>query len=702
MSDPFSIDVGFDIAGHPNLRDSSLSLDVVAAATLNLPGLKLAVEKARLSLSLGVAFGPNGPALTPGFVLAPPAGAGTELELPGFTGGGYLAKAGDEWRGALAASLGPVSVSGFGILTTDEFSLLVLLAAEFTPPIQLSFGFTLVGVGGLVGINRRPDTEALRAAALSGDLSTLLFPRDPVADAPRLLPVLSTCFPYSPGDIVVGPMLKVGWGTPTLLAATVAVLVASDGMVIVGRLAITLPFEQAAIIRLEALVLATIDAGGLALDATLANSNIVGIPVEGDIKLRVRAGDNALFAISAGGFHPAFTPPEGMGGMRRIGTEISPGPFLRARLGAYLAVTTNSVQFGAHAELEAGIGGFGIKGHFDFDALIIFDPFGFQVDFAAGVSVECADFEVGSLELDGHIAGPSPWRIRGHAHVSILFFSVDVDIPEITFGSPDAANVPPARDPLAVLCAQLAVPANWTATSRAVPALARLRPGVERDHAAVHPMAEVGFRQTAVPLDIDLQRMDGVALPNATTLRVASQAGDPPLQMRQDQFPPSQFRNLDDKAKLSSAGYAVFDAGFDVDPQGGHSGDAPQGRDDITPEISVLAADFFFAKRLGQLAVGVIAQAGHRMVPPPPLEPFLTLHDPGQAVVASVHDLSNATATLTAAYAASPDAAMAAAAAGVAAAGAHAAVAEQLISALGAHDATTASTLQVARAWEVA
>jgi hypothetical protein len=702
MGDPFLIDVGFDIAGHPNLRDSSLSLDVVADATLNLPGLTLAVDKARLSLSLGVAFGANGPALTPGFALAPPAGAGAELALPGFTGGGYLVKVGDEWRGALAASLGPVSVGGFGILTTDELSMLVLLAAEFTPPIQLSFGFTLTGVGGLVGVNRRPDTEALRAAAQSGDLSNLLFPRDPVADAPRLLPVLSTCFPYSRGDIVVGPMLKVGWGTPTLVAATVAVLVASDGEVIVGRLAITLPFEQAAIIRLEALVLATIDADGLALAATLANSNIAGIPVEGDIKLRIRAGDNALFAISAAGFHPAFTPPEGMGGMRRIGTEISPGPFLRARLGAYLAITTNSVQFGAHAELEAGISGFGIKGHFDFDALIILDPFGFQVDFSAGVSVECADFEVGSVELDGHIAGPSPWRIRGHAHVHVLFFSDDVDIPEITFGSPDAANVPPARDPLAVLCAQLAVPANWTATSRAVPALARLRPGVERDHAAVHPMAEVAFRQTAVPLDIDLQRMDGVALPNATTVRVASQDGDPPLQMRQDQFPPSQFRNLDDKAKLSSAGYALFDAGFDLNPQGGHSGDAPQGRDDITPETSVLATGFFFAKRPGQLAVGVITRAGHGMVPAPPLEPFLTLHDPGQAVVASVHDLSDARATLTAAYAASPDAAMAAAAAGVAAAGAHAGVAEQLISALGAHDPTTASTLQVARAWEVA
>ncbi len=702
MGDPFSIDVALDVAGHPALKESTVSLDLVASAQLELPGLTLAVEKARLSLSLGLAFGAGGPALAPAFRLVPPEGASAELDLPGFSGGGYLAKQGDEWRGALAASLGIVTVSGFGILTTEQFSMLVLLAAEFTPPIQLSFGFTLVGVGGLVGINRRPDTEALRAAAHSGDLSNLLFPHDPVADAPRLLPVLSNCFPYSQGDLVVGPMLKLGWGTPTIVAATLAVLVSTDGVVIVGRLAITLPFEEAAIIRLEALVLATIDADGLALDATLANSSIVGIPVEGDMKLRIRTGDDALFAFSAGGFHPSFTPPEGMGGMRRIGTELSPGPFLRARLGAYLAVTTNSVQFGAHAELVAGIAGFDIKGHFDFDALIIFDPFGFVVDFSAGVSVECADFEIGSLEMDGHLSGTSPWRIRGHAHVHILFFSIDVDIPEITFGSADAAALPPARDPLAVLCGELAVPANWTATSRAVPALARLRPGVAEDHAAVHPMAELAFRQTAVPLDIDLQRMDGLALPAATTLRAAPMPGAAPLQMTQEQFPPSQFREEDDKTKLSSAGYARFDAGFDVDPQGGHCADSPQGRDDIHPEISVLAEDFFIPRRICALADGVVTQAGHRALPKLEQPPFLTLKDPGVTVIASVVDLREATTTLADGYAGSASAAMSAAAAGVAAAASHPGVAEQLISGLAGSDAALAGSLQVARAWEVA
>src|ERR1700712_2154867 len=123
MADPFSIDVGLDVAGHPALKDSSVSLDVVASANLDLPGLSLAVDKARLSLTLGVAFGATGPALTPGFALFPPEGASAELDLPGFTGGGYLGHHGDEWQGALAANLGPISVSGFGILTTEKFSM---------------------------------------------------------------------------------------------------------------------------------------------------------------------------------------------------------------------------------------------------------------------------------------------------------------------------------------------------------------------------------------------------------------------------------------------------------------------------------------------------------------------------------------------------------------------------------------------------
>jgi len=213
-------------------------------------------------------------------------------------------------------------------------------------------------------------------------------------------------------------------------------------------------------------------------------------------------------------------------------------------------------------------------------------------------------------------------------------------------------------------------------------------------------MAELAFRQSAVPLDVDLQRMDGVPLPTSTTLTVTGPGGAP-LVMTQDQFPPSQFRELDGATQLSSAGYARFDAGFDLDPAGGACGPSPQGRDDIHPEISVLAEDFFLPRRVCELAAGVVTAVGHTQVPQAVPEPFLTLRDPGLAVIASVDRLQDATTTLVDAYAASGDLAKASAASTLGLAGQHAGVAATLIAGLATEDPVRAAGLQVARAWEV-
>ena len=40
------------------------------------------------------------------------------------------------------------------------FSLLVIITAEFGAGIQLGFGFTLLGVGGLLGLNRTMRLDA--------------------------------------------------------------------------------------------------------------------------------------------------------------------------------------------------------------------------------------------------------------------------------------------------------------------------------------------------------------------------------------------------------------------------------------------------------------------------------------------------------------------------------------------------------------
>ncbi len=544
----------------------------------------------------------------------------------------------------LAANLGFVAVSGLGVLGAGQkpLDLLVVLAAEFKPPIQLSFGFTLVGVGGIVGINRGPDQRRLSEAVSSGALSDLLFPRDPVADADRLLPQLSACFPRRAGGFVVGPMLKLGWGTPPILAATVAVLVADDAVIVLGRVALGLPAEGLELIHLEALVEGRVDARGLAIDATLAHSRIVTVPIEGDMRLRVQGGERGLFAFSAGGFNPAFEPPEGMSGMRRLSAHVSPGPIFDARLEAYLAVTPAAVQFGARVDLTAGVAGFGIRGWAAFDALFVFEPhFRFDAHFAASVSIECADFSVAGASLDARLSGPAPWRVRGHATVSLLWWDVSVDVPEITWGSGDTPSLPPARDPLAVLAAQLPLRENWTATNDGVPHLVHLAPALAAGEAGVHPLAELVFRQHAVPLQTPLARMDGAHLPERVSLSVAhGEATWVTLDAEQQEpFVPRQFFEVDDTTQRSSAGFQRLPAGFALADPVARTGAVVE--HDEQYETLVLDAPGQARPLAASWPGFARAVAGTGTAPPGP-GPAVTLGDPAEMAVAWVNRLEAA------------------------------------------------------------
>ena len=87
----------------------------------------------------------------------PPNGVGLSLDAGGIKGGGFLRFDPEhgEYAGALELDfVGLFSVKAIAIINTKMpdgspgYSLLILITAEFQP-IQLSFGFTLNGVGGL-------------------------------------------------------------------------------------------------------------------------------------------------------------------------------------------------------------------------------------------------------------------------------------------------------------------------------------------------------------------------------------------------------------------------------------------------------------------------------------------------------------------------------------------------------------------------
>ncbi len=77
-----------------------------------------------------------------------------------------------EYRGALALKFQTFGISAFAMLNTrlpdgqDGFSLAASIFGEFNLP--LGFGFFLTGVGGVIGVNRTINTEALRDVLVRG------------------------------------------------------------------------------------------------------------------------------------------------------------------------------------------------------------------------------------------------------------------------------------------------------------------------------------------------------------------------------------------------------------------------------------------------------------------------------------------------------------------------------------------------------
>ena len=130
------------------------------------------------------------------------------------------------------------------------------------PSIQLGFGFTLEGVGGVAGINRAIDVDALGSAVRSGSLDTILFPPDPIADAPIIIEEFRSIFPPADGSYVFGPIVKIGWGTPALIEAELGIVIQlPDPLVIVvlGSVSAVLPSKDLELVALHLDVAGVID-----------------------------------------------------------------------------------------------------------------------------------------------------------------------------------------------------------------------------------------------------------------------------------------------------------------------------------------------------------------------------------------------------------------------------------------------------------
>jgi hypothetical protein len=281
-------------------------------------------------------------------------------------------------------------------------------------------------------------------------------------------------------------------------------------------------------------------------------------------------GDDANFVLSIGGFHPQFTPPPlPFPAPRRIQIDIINESFARIRCDGYFALTTNTLQFGSHAEMFFGFSGLSVEGASSFDALIQFSPFHFTVHIATSFCVKVFGIGVWGLDIDLTVEGPNPWHARGTASISLLFFSIDVDV-DVTWGESRDTSLPPVAV-MPILGGELDKRANWKAQPPPGSGLRvsiRALPPAE-SALVLHPVGTLQVSQRAVPLDLTLDKLGSQKPSDANRFALAvTSPGLSKVRDLQEPFAPAQFLDADDAHKLSEPAYSPQHSGIELAPQG--------------------------------------------------------------------------------------------------------------------------------------
>lgn len=567
------INLGLDPVGG---SFSKLSVEISASFGVALGPFAASVD--RLGVLLKLDLGGGDPI---GMAFKPPNGIGLSLDAGIIKGGGYLSVDANGYAGVLELKLLAVDVKAIALLNTRSeagFSLLLLIFGQF-PPIQLSFGFTLTGIGGLIGVQHTASPPALSQALSEGHLDAVLFPENSVANAPQIIGALRAMFPVKAGGFVIGPMLELGWGTPSLVTVRLGLLVEASQFTLLGQGIVALPPLVSADIALLYLRLDFVggvkfDPLRIFFDAKLIHSRVGFVSITGQFAFRAAFGSQPTFLISAGGFHPHFKdiPPDVPQPFDRVGASLDIG-IVGISLQGYFAITSATVQAGAELRAWASIGIASIEGGIGFDAICYLQPkFYFEVDLHAYLAVHVFGLDFASIHLDGLLAGPGRWHIAGNAKVHTPWplpdFSLHVDE---HFG--EDLDTPAATVNAALLLAdEIKKPANWTAQlpsgGDGLVTLATIAAGAD---VLAHPLGTLTFRQKLLPLDLRLDKASGSKIDGANEFGggalVLSQDGGGAADLGAalpvtDFFASAQFLEMSQDDRLTKPSFEALPAGY--------------------------------------------------------------------------------------------------------------------------------------------
>jgi hypothetical protein len=499
-----------------------------------------------------------------------PSGFGVSVDAAILKGTGFLRLQGDEISGALelALTLGALQLTVRAVAVLGNVdgavSFLVVLSLEFSPAIEIFLGLTLNAVGGIFGLNRTLDPPGLTDVVRSGRIQDIMFPRDLDSRAAEIIASVKHVFPPRKDQFVVGPMLQLGWGRPvSFVTISVGVVFTFPKPVIVaiiGELHLALPTDDLALIELNFGFAGGInfDTGDVWFDASLERSRIGFFDVSGDVCLR--AGSQG-FVFSAGGFHPKFLPPAGIGAVKRLAISICPSSILEIRAEAYFAVTSSTLQFGARLFVSAELGPIGARGNLGLDVLFQTEPkFHFIAEISGSFALTVFGEEICGIDLDILLEGPGRWHARAHASIRLLFIKVSGTL-DLAWGE-DAIEPRSPVDVAAKVRAAITEDHVW---AHVVPAadggLVQLRSGA----VGLHPLGSLRLTQTVAPIGVALQKYGAnpVTSPDPVTMTVSAPGiGEPVAQT--ELFAPAQFFNMTDDERLSKPSFTPYPAGYTV------------------------------------------------------------------------------------------------------------------------------------------
>lgn len=566
--------------------DAGLTLDHVLARLEIQPSGDGVQARVMLKLGASGRFGPVAVAVDglggwfgkwgdAKFGFVPPTGFSVSLDAGPVSGGGFLAALpDDQFAGGLDIKVIGIGVGAFALFgEADNAPAFVgVLGIRLpSPGIQIGFGFAVTGVGGVVGINRRADTDVLREQLATGFSADILFCDDPVGNGLAVIGQLPRIFPVAKGVFLIGPTFQVTWLQLFKLDAGVFIeLPGPREIFVAGSARLVIGTEDAALVYLRADFIGGIDLvkSLIYFDAVLVNSQVLQVfKVTGGVALRIAYGDNGYFLFSVGGFNAAFNP----GGLElpalaRAGTSASVS-IAWLKLENYFALTSNTFQIGAGIEAGVKIGPISAHGWFRFDAMAQFDPFKFTATIDAGFDVEVKGVSLCGVRVTGTLSGPGPLVVYARASVKVLFVRITKDV-TVRFGS-DGGNRPRAIGSLVDLLApEFAQAANLRCEGEDSAVMLKPdTPTIVGNTPVVGVVGAIIWEQKRVPFGHSLQRFEGVPIAAGANgalhcLNLAGAGAD--YAPEQDWFGTGSFMQVSDSEALNNARFVQAQSGMRV------------------------------------------------------------------------------------------------------------------------------------------